>query len=115
MKIKNIILILIIVGMPGLAFALDSTSDGLCATKLTNAASYELAMKIGVPVQGVEVIDFVRGPWTAMSGNSHGSATVTIKIGNRVQRNMVIMSYIVSAQQIGSGEDCKITQVEEVQ
>ena len=89
------------------AFALDSP----CVTKQKNAASFEVAQKLGVSVQGVEVLSFDHGAWTEAMGSNVGSDDVTVRTGNRTNRGMTIQTYTVSAKQIGMSDDCTVTRV----
>jgi len=89
--------------------------DSLCVTKQKNAASFQLAQKIGVSVQGAEIINFENGIWTEAVGNNVGSDNVTVRIGNRLDRAMTIKKYKVSVKQLGATDDCKILKVVEVQ
>lgn len=82
-----------------------------CATKQRNAASFELAQTLGVPVQGASVVSFKQGLWTEMTGGNTGWAQVTVRAGNRVNRAITIETYVVRAMQIDDTSDCEITSV----
>ena len=99
------------------AAALSTNAFGmeLCKTKISNAASYELAQQVGVPVQGAEVIDYKYGIWTEAMSNNTGFDTVTVKIGDSQTRNFIIKRFGVSAQQVGSTDDCEILSVKELE
>ena len=97
-----------------LLFALSSSAfavDTLCVVKQKNAASLELAQKLIVPVQNVEVTGFEYGLWTSAVGNNTGSDKVTVRAGNRIDRGMTELTYTVYASQIDDSADCDITDV----
>ncbi|MGE0632459.1 MAG: hypothetical protein AB7O96_08635 [Pseudobdellovibrionaceae bacterium] len=96
-----------------LALVLSSSAfaETNCSIKQSNAASYELAQKIGVPVQNVEVIGYEPGPWTEAMGENTGSDKITVRVGNRENRGLTVVTYTVVAKQIGSTDDCRIIDV----
>ncbi len=93
------------------AFALE---DSPCDTKQKNAASFELAQKIGAPVQSVEIIGFEFGSWTEAVGNNTGSDKVIVSVLNPANGLDVKSTFQVFAKQIGATADCNIRKVVEL-
>lgn len=83
-----------------------------CDTKMNNAASFELAQALGVPVQQVKVNEVVPGPWTKMTEDNHGSATITVEASAQGETSPKVATYRVEALQIGTSTDCNIIGVE---
>jgi hypothetical protein len=106
----------ILLGFPLLALSTSALAiDSPCQTKQQNAAAYELAQEEGVPVQGVEILNFEFGAWTEAAANNSGKDQVTVQVKTRINRTTTIRTYDVSAKQIGSSDDCKIKRVEEAE
>ena len=91
---------------PALASEQSNVNEARCVVKQKNAASYTLAQQVSVPVQGVLIIGFEHGIWTEAAMDNVGSDTVTVKVGNRETRDMVIKRFRVSAKQIGGTDNC---------
>ena len=92
-------------------FAFSNTSlaaDTQCQVKQKNAASYKAAQKVGV-----EVLSYTMGPWTEAPENNSGFDMIKVRLPNRLTKDLVIKSYKVNADQIGSSSDCNIVSVEE--
>jgi len=87
-------------------------SDSPCVTKQKNAASFEIAQKLGVAVQSVEVVSFQGGPWTPSLSDNTGMDTVTVRAGSRTNEQ-VTQKYQVFAEQIGATDDCKVFHIVE--
>lgn len=89
------------------AFALDSE----CEVKMQNAAAFELAQTLAVPVQGTDILK--AGPFrmTRMSHNNTIGGTVIVRAGNRINRGMTVVEYAIRARQIGSSNDCTIEEI----
>ncbi|RYZ92587.1 MAG: hypothetical protein EOP06_03845 [Proteobacteria bacterium] len=83
-------------------------ASDVCNVKQTNAASFQLAQQLGIPVQSVSVVKFDEGQWTMMMYENSGSDDITVSSsGNQI-------TFRVSAKQIGDSEDCTVTGVTQV-
>jgi hypothetical protein len=82
-------------------------SNDKCELKSKNAASYQLAQEIAVPVQQVQVLMYAGGSWTKAMEDNVGFNIVEVKAKDIAKRYQVI------GQQIGRSTDCAITQVNE--
>lgn len=79
-----------------------------CATRITNAASMALAEKMDKNVQDIRIVRTDMGVWTEMPANNVGSAEVAV----RSKHSDKISHFAVTAKQVGSSSDCKVTQVQ---
>ena len=86
-----------------------------CATRIQNAVAMDFAENLGILVQNVGLIRFEMGLWTEAVGNNFGNASLTVKhFTGRGHHPYIIAHYDVSAQQIGTSSDCKVTHLNKV-
>jgi len=85
-----------------------SGADLHCTTKQKNAAAFTLAQELIVPVQNVEILRYLPGPWTEAVFGNVGTDQVTVRAPNRSNRGLTVKTYAVSAEQIGDTGDCNI-------
>ncbi|MCM2281465.1 MAG: hypothetical protein NDI61_06420 [Bdellovibrionaceae bacterium] len=101
---KAIVLLALAIGV---STAHGQVGETKCEVKSKNAASFQLAQEVGVPVQQIEVLMYEPGPWTDMFGENTGHNFVDVKLKDFEIR------YLVFGQQVGSSSDCQITKVME--
>jgi hypothetical protein len=86
-----------------------------CAIKQKNAASYELAQKIGISVQSVEVISLKGGGWTEAFGPNSGFDFVVVSGKNGTTGQVTTLRYQVDAKELDvemmNAQDCKVLKV----
>lgn len=87
--------------------------DTLCMIRQKNAAGYALAQKLGVPLQGAEILKFEYIAWTKEESHNIGTDRITVRLNDRSGRPLTKI-YEVSAKQIRASDNCNIVDVVEI-
>lgn len=106
MKKAIFALALSLVSIPALAW-----DNGPCASKQQEAARLQLSQELGVPAEGVQVVEFQSVGWSRAAGNNTIRSLVTVRAGNPRNRAMTIRTYSVTARQLGRTSDCRVVNV----
>lgn len=102
----------VILGSLLLMVGFQASADSVCETRIRNAVLFHHAEASARSVLRYRVLRSEMGAWTEATGNNLGTATVTVA-GARAYWDTTpkINSYSVSAEQIGSSNDCKVVSV----
>lgn len=93
-----------------LSLSLPISASEKCAIKMENAAIFELAQSLPIPISNVFRVRNEGGAWTESIANNRGTAEVAV--AREAASGDKISYYRVSAEQVGRSDDCKIVSVE---